>query len=188
MIKSNWPIKNLIMSLGLILSKFVQKSFNLILNLHCLSSFGYNRVQLGLQFVQNCSLIFQYVWNPSLTSFSHVASLLSIIILFWKEKDEFREEFINRLWQWWWEGRRGGWRERKKNAWSLIRNNSHITSTIRLRKKRERRKGEKEKKRMVFNSKQFAYNIYDLVKYASFPNIFFNYVTLLISFPATSYA
>jgi hypothetical protein len=41
---------------------------------------------------------------------------------------------------------------------------------------------------MVFNSKQFAYNIYDLVKYASFPNIFFNYVTLLISFPATSYA
>jgi len=163
MIKSNWPIKNLIISLGLILSKFIQKSFNLILNLHCLSSFGYNRVQLGLQFVQNCSLIFQYVWNPSLTSFSHVASLLSIIILFWKEKGEFREEFINRLWQWWWEGRSGGGgmerkkekcmvfnskqfayniydsvkkkerekeRREKKNAWSLIRNNSHITSVI----------------------------------------------------------
>jgi len=150
MIKSNWPIKNLIMSLVLILSKFVKKSFNLILNLHCLSSFGYNRVQLGLQFVQNCSLIFLYVWNPSSTSFSHVASLLAIIILFWKEKGEFREELINRLWQRWWERRRGGGggEKRKKNAWSLIRNNSHITSTIRLRKKREREKERRERKKM----------------------------------------
>jgi hypothetical protein len=40
MIKSNWPIKNLIMSLSLIFMQIRLKSFNFTLNPHYLSSFG----------------------------------------------------------------------------------------------------------------------------------------------------
>jgi hypothetical protein len=76
MIKSNWPIQNLIMFLDLIFyANLSNNNFNLTLNLHYFSFFGHNSVQLGFEFPPKLQL-----YSP--ICFLHIPSLYFILFIF----------------------------------------------------------------------------------------------------------
>jgi hypothetical protein len=81
MIKSNWPIKNLIMSLDLIFMQILPIIIQFDLEFAFLNFFYHTRVQLGLKFPLKLQL-----YSPA--CFLHFSSLC--LIIFFEKKMNFR--------------------------------------------------------------------------------------------------
>ena len=94
MIKSNWPIKNLIMSLDLIFMQIrpIIISFDLVFAF-CFSIFCHNEVQLGLEIPLKIA-----AWFPSLLSPRCQPLFYFLIFIFEKEIDFFLFLGITQNW------------------------------------------------------------------------------------------